>query len=235
VRSLYMLARVLLKQEQTDEGRFWLHKALNAAEENLLNSAKADSSASSLRSIKTCCKMRSFWVYTGSLFETALDQKEHLQSAYSVRSLYMLARVLLKQEQTAIKTCCKMRSFWVYTGSFFSSAAFSALCSQNRPSVFAMKDRKSLRRRGSSLKRLSIKRSICNQHIRCGFWVYTGSFFSSAAFSALCSQNRPSSVCSCFNNTELRRKELWSDVSDLSYQAAVHFKKQENYKLAAKY
>lgn len=28
-----MLARVLLKQEQTDEGRFWLHKALNAAEE----------------------------------------------------------------------------------------------------------------------------------------------------------------------------------------------------------
>ncbi|XLG16522.1 Hypothetical protein ACI5QL_04133 [Bacillus velezensis] len=34
--------------------------------------------------------------------------------------------------------------------------------------AFAMKDRKSLRRRGSSLKRLSIKRSICNQHIRCG-------------------------------------------------------------------
>lgn len=34
---------------------------------------------------------------------------------------------------------------------------------------------------------------------------------------------------------ELRRKELWSDVSDLSYQAAAHFKKQENYKLAAKY
>ncbi|URV79638.1 aspartate phosphatase [Bacillus velezensis] len=113
-------------------------------------------------------------------FETALDQKEHLQSAYSVRSLYMLARVLLKQEQTD-------------EGRFWLHKALNAAGEKNEP-VYTQKLR--------ILQHVFIDRN--EEALESAF-------------------------------AELRRKELWSDVSDLSYQAAAHFKKQENYKLAAKY
>ncbi|KXZ13178.1 tetratricopeptide repeat protein [Bacillus nakamurai] len=113
-------------------------------------------------------------------FETALEKKEHRSSAYAVRSMYMLSRVLFKQEQT------DEGRFWLYK-------ALQAAEEKNESSY---------------KQKLRILQHVFIDH---------NEEMLAAAFD------------------ELKHHELWSDVTDLTYQAAKHFKKQENYKLAAKY